>query len=442
MGNIARRDLFKRGMLITGGAALGAVLRDAPPVLAAPPVPALPVRESCVGDAHLQSLVLGDTWTNFIREMVLAGLSKIPVAGEIIEALVGFFWHSQTDIWGEIKAQVEALIAQKIADYEYGRVTDALTGLGKVLSDYSQAVTHNYTADEIRGYFISARTQFDAAQPSFMAQGYELLLLPLLAQLANMQLALLRDGVVHGKDWNFSDADIADLHTSLKTQIDTYGSWVDKWYAWGNTNVLHPAPRTYSIRETTTWAANNAYVRGMTLGVLDHKFYWSSFDPTNNPDGKNVPKNTREIYSEPEGTSHTPHAVAPPNAKITALNVWGWDRLDGVQAAYGGQWSPRQGDQGGGSNQPPHGWSGPVPDDDPLTSVSGRSGDIPNSMQLTFKSGKQTNVIGGGQGSGAVQYSHSFDGHQLSSIQIMGVAGDPYNSADCVIFGFRLTDSY
>jgi hypothetical protein len=127
--------------------------------------------------------------------------------------------------------------------------------------------------------------------------------------------------------------------------------------------------------------------------------------------------------------------------KITNLNVWGWDRIDAAQVAYGGTWGPRMGDQGGGSNQPPHGWSGPIADDDPITVAAGRSGDIINAMQFSFKSGKETNLLGGNY-PGGDPFSFSFGGHQLSSLKIMGVASSPYNSADCVIFGFRYSDSY
>ncbi len=53
---------------------------------------------------------------NLVRLIILAGLGKVPVGGELISGLVGVFWpESGADVWDSIRADVEALINQQIA---------------------------------------------------------------------------------------------------------------------------------------------------------------------------------------------------------------------------------------------------------------------------------------------------------------------------------------
>ena len=142
-----------------------------------------------------------------IRMAVIAGTKQIPEAGALISGLVGVLWpESGKDTWEQIKGQMEALINKKLADFKYQEVKDFLTGLKNVINDYTQALrdTSNSSASYITEKYNVAFGHFEAASPHFMSKDYEALLLPLLAQMANLHLALLRDGVNYGAGWGWT----------------------------------------------------------------------------------------------------------------------------------------------------------------------------------------------------------------------------------------------
>lgn len=387
---------------------------------------------------------------NAVREVVILAVGEIPEAGGIIAGLVGILWpESQEDIWGQIKDKVEALINKKLADYEYQQVQEDLAGLHNVLKDYGHALQHSQSnLTFISEKYNVALGQFEASQPHFMSKGYEVLLLPLLAQMANLHLALLQDGVNYGSSWGWTPETVTDMKTMLTESIKSYGDWVTKWYRTGYDEVR--IPQSGKHLRTIQWAARNKYVRGMTLQVLDIAFYWPYFDPAKQ--NGSVPKLTREIYSDPRGTADDNPIDIDVAAKtsLTELSIWGWDRIDAVQQGFGGgALGPRMGNErrsdgrggwSGGSNKPPHGWTGSISTDNPVVEVNGPSGDIVNSMRLKFKNGNQTNLCDGNYPGGS-SFAWSFDGEILSRIYISGPSRF-YGSAECVIFGFRFADSY
>jgi hypothetical protein len=289
-----------------------------------------------------------------------------------------------------------------------------------------------------------ARAQFETDLPHFQAEGYELLLLPLFVQFANLHLALLRDGALFGVAW--WSAELAQLEeTKLQTTTQTYGAWVQKWYATGLAAVPLPGD---TDKRFENWQTQNTYTRQMTFAVLDHAYYWPFFDPGVHPAGTPVAPPTRTIYSDAIGSPYNTGIVlpVPPIEPITAINIWAWNTLDDIQDQYGGVPGPRQGDQPsgtfGGSLELPYGWAGPVDTDkNPIVEVSGQAWDRPNTVQLSFKDGTSTNVCGTSIPFTAYNYSYSYPGHVLGSIIIMGTyPGD--GTADCMVLGFRIAGSF
>lgn len=372
-----------------------------------------------------------------VKLAVVTSLDVIPEVGAFLSLLVDILWpDSRENVWEEIESQVEALIKKELADLEYNQVKEDLDGLQNVIDDYLEAVTDSQqNTTYISEKYNVALGSFQTAQSHFMASGYEVLLLPLMA---NLHLALLQDGVRFGKQWGWTDKIVADTRTNLATQIQKYGLWASPWYQNGLNSV--PLPTSGAHLSTRRWQAQNSYVRQMTLIVLDNAYYWPYFDP--GVTAGTYLRLRREVYSDPEGTADdNPIGVDPLCAQpITNLNAWGWDRVDAIQVAYGGTWGPRMGDQSGGSNQPPHGWTGAIAAGNPVTGVAGFSGDILNSVLFGFKNGQETKLIGGNYCGGS-PYVWKLDAHVLSSVKIMGQSAF-YDSADCAIFGFRYEDSY
>jgi delta endotoxin-like protein len=391
-----------------------------------------------------------------VRTVVLLGLGKVPVVGELISGLLGALWPETDDTWDTIRRNVEELVSQKISDLEYSLVKNDLGGLRNVIADYTTALRDSQSNPSyIASKYNVVLGQCEVLQTHFQGPGYEVLLLPLFAQFANLHLSLLRDGVTFGATWEWGAGVVHDEGVKLHNLINNYVGFSQTWYQRGYVQLSLPGDSTYRIEN---WRAQNRYIRQMTLNVLDHAHYWPSFDPqTNSGALSNLSRPTRTIYSDPIGTAVDTGIDIPtaPRAPITGMNIWAKDYVDAIRVAYGGEWGPRQGDPQPPpawtvSNQPPNGWSGDIdPIDNPVVRVSGSSGQVLDSIQLWFSDGASTNLCGGlaqdptdpsrpDIGGG---YDVRFDGHVLSSVVIMGRSY--YNGyANCMVLGFRLPTSY
>jgi hypothetical protein len=241
----------------------------------------------------------GDSATeNAVRAVVITGVSEIPEAGGVASGLLGILWpESSDDVWGSIKTKVEALIQKKLAEYEYQVVCEDLVGLKNVSENYIKEVQHtNLDYQEIRSRYISAVSAFDLSEPHFKSQGYEVLLLPLFTNMANIYISLLYDGVLYGKSWGWNSETYDDNKTKLIDKIAEYQQWVHTWYTYAVTNAKL-VDKAKEYRAASNWSCRNNIARGLEIQVKDISFYWRCYDPTSNV-YQQVPKNTREIYSD------------------------------------------------------------------------------------------------------------------------------------------------
>jgi hypothetical protein len=384
-------------------------------------------------------------WNNAAENAIAGALGMVPEVGSLLSALVYIFWpKSGEDVWSEIKDQVEQLIEEDIDKLVYEQVQDSLAGLNNNLNDYLSAVQ---TGDlpNISATWITTNGDFDQQLPSFQASGYELLLLPLFAQFANLHLTLLRDGVLFGSSWGWNEAYLNTIVQKLTERITSYSSYTQTIYQQGYKSVVGKTKT--NNHECQPFRSVNAYVREMTLSVQDFAQLWPYFDTTKYPNPVTVYLD-REIYSDPVGTCDSSGAIKlpkPPTQPISKITVWGWDRIDAVQLTYPTGGGPggvtktaRMGDQNGGSNQPPHGGVFNV-SNNPVTVAGGLSGDILNAFVFTFKDGSKTGKLGGNYPGGG-SFSFKYAGEILSSIHINGVS-NYYGSADSAVFGFKYEQS-
>lgn len=381
-------------------------------------------------------------------------VDEVPVAGWMLSSLVEIFWPSSevtaASIWKQIRAEVEKLIGEKIADEVKEQVDDQLAGL-------QDALRHSYLDDLstdppqagaiIFGDYRGLLKSFEIAEPSFQQEGYELLLLPEFAMFADLYLALLVDGIRHVETWGKDVETPAQLRAYAeelqKTLVSliaddpnsetSYLTYTKKWFDDGLKKVTYPVADDFDY----SFLCRNLYSREMTLTVLDHAAYWPYLDPEKYPKGTKV-KLTREIFSDPQGKANPITVDSTVKEPITHLNVWSFDRVDAMQVAYGGALGPRMGGTGGVLNgnfdvgkAAPHGH---------LAAVYGRSGDVLNSAGFTFSDGTPSPPFGNAPGGDV--YGWEFGDQILSSIKIMGEAGFPYRSANSVVYGFRHADSY
>lgn len=155
------------------------------------------------------------------KTIVTTALGYIPDAGTILSVFVGLFWPpSEQDVWGNIKSQVEQLIDQKIDGLVYAQLQTELNMLGKMLPLYVQAARSG-DMENIRGYFRSVNTVFTGSAARFQIEKFEWLLAPLFAIYALMHLNLLREGILYGRQWGWTDAAYEENRDQLrKVKVD------------------------------------------------------------------------------------------------------------------------------------------------------------------------------------------------------------------------------
>ncbi|WP_353054861.1 insecticidal delta-endotoxin Cry8Ea1 family protein, partial [Bacillus thuringiensis] len=118
--------------------------------------------------------------------------------------------------------------------------------------------------------------------PSFRVLGFEVPLLVVFAQAANLHLQLLRDAVKFGEGWDLPSIEIENLYTRLTNRtreytdhcVDTYNKGLDQAY------TLQASPQNgglYGAEED--WNKFNDFRRDMTIMVLDLIAVWPTYDP-------------------------------------------------------------------------------------------------------------------------------------------------------------------
>lgn len=447
---IDRRKFLERSVLSTGSVLFSSVLLESCTKYGIPLPGGIPPPGGNTPPPLTPPPLLGWTldWNDAAKTMVTQAISMYPEGGALLAGLVTIFWpSSKKDVWGDIKAQVEALVDQKIAAAVYQQVTEDLQGLNGQITLYLNEVK-NGTPNEILSQWMIARSFFVNARPHFQSAGNELPLLPLLASFTNLYLSLLRDGVAFGQSWGRTGANHQQDIQDLKDAISSISTYTQNTYNTGR-SALQQKTKADS-HHIEPFKTVNRYDRQMSLTVLDFMDTWHYFDVTLYPNGTTQVYN-REIYSDPYGTADNSGSIVirtpVPTQLPTNVTVWGWDRIDAVQLTYpagsgpgGVTQTPRMGDQPsgsrGGSNQPPAGGSFNLTPDNPIVHARVGSGSIVNAMAFGWAQGNTVGWMGGKAGLGGDSGWISYTNRALSSIHINGISNF-YGSADLVVFGFQ-----
>jgi hypothetical protein len=396
------------------------------------------------------------TYNDFMKQMVVCCLGTIPWAGSIIAGLTNMLWpSSKEDVWGSIKARVEQLIDEKLDEAVYTQVAEDLKGLNSVVSDYISYAASG-SAQDAQDAWHDADAQFDSSLPHFQDAKNEVLLLPLFAQFANLNLSLLRNGVLDMRTWDPNDpAPQKVVAQKLTDRIKDFTAYAERVYQKGldarkaNKNAKRDDHNCEPFRYV------NSYIREMTLMVLDFSALWSYLDISQYPNPV-VPYVDREIYSDPIGTCDDSGPInlpSPATGFPSELVVWAYALIDAVRLTYpanqgpgGVTTTPRLGDVSGGTNVPPRGGTFDLTQN-PIVIAGGKAGTVPNSFEFTFADGTTTGVLGGYDptqtpaGTGGTPFSIQYKRELLSSIHINGVS-EYYGSADSAVFGFRFRPDF
>lgn len=410
----------------------------------------LPPAQTPQGSPESSDINWGDfDWNDLAKTALMTGVKFVPYVGSILGAFVSILWpSSQEDIWEEIRERVEKLIDKKIAERTYNQVKNALIGLHNNIIEYQHALQYSQgNPTVISENWTTVHNLFVNDLPDFQDPGYEILLLPLFAQFANLHLSLLRDGALFGSQWGWTQEYVASIQEELSRTIQDYRAYAENVYEMGGM-VAPPVDN----RRCEPFLSMNKYLREMTESVLDYRNTWQYLDPSLYPNPVTISFD-RELFSDPCGSCVDSGTLdlsssTPPTGRMEQVTVWGWDRIDAIQVDYPPGQGPdgitstgRMGNDDGGVSTPP---AGGVFDtrNASLKAVWVDYGDIVNALWFWVDGEDDYRpMMGGKAGIGSEKYEFKVpDDCYLSRIHINGVSFY-YGTADCIVLGYKYAPS-
>uniref|UniRef100_Q45707 Pesticidal crystal protein Cry7Ab n=1 Tax=Bacillus thuringiensis subsp. dakota TaxID=132268 RepID=CR7AB_BACUA len=261
-----------------------------------------------------EALASGNTAINTVVSVTGATLSALGVPGasfitNFYLKITGLLWPHNKNIWDEFMTEVETLIEQKIEQYARNKALAELEGLGNNLTIYQQALEDwlnnpddPATITRVIDRFRILDALFESYMPSFRVAGYEIPLLTVYAQAANLHLALLRDSTLYGDKWGFTQNNIEENYNRQKKHISEYSNHCVKWY---NSGLSRLNGSTYE-----QWINYNRFRREMILMVLDIAAVFPIYDPRMYSMETST-QLTREVYTDPISLSISNPDIGP-----------------------------------------------------------------------------------------------------------------------------------
>ncbi|WP_170958023.1 insecticidal delta-endotoxin Cry8Ea1 family protein [Bacillus toyonensis] len=183
------------------------------------------------------------------------------VAG-IASVIVPILWPTAVQdpnvVWQSMMANAEALIDAKLDQVVKNTAIRKLDGLKDVMNEYYKAITRlqNDPTDPVEQ--MAVRSQYDTldslfrySMPQFSVENYELQLLPVYTEAANLHLLLIRDAVNYGSQWGMTQAKLDEEYSDLKERTNVYTNYCVHWF---NTGLQRLASTTSpSYKPANMW---------------------------------------------------------------------------------------------------------------------------------------------------------------------------------------------
>ncbi|MDA2525637.1 insecticidal delta-endotoxin Cry8Ea1 family protein, partial [Bacillus cereus] len=249
-------------------------------------------KDIILGDERLET---GNTVADITLGIVNLLFSEFVPGGGFILGLLDLIWgsigRSQWDLFLE---QIEQLIKQRIEEFARNQAISRLEGLSDLYKTYARAFsdweadpTNPALREEMRIQFNDMNSAIITALPLFRVQNYEVALLSVYVQAANLHLSILRDVSVFGERWGYDTATINNRYSDLTSLIHVYTNHCVDTYNQGL--------RRLEGRFLTDWIVYNRFRRQLTISVLDIVAFFPNYDIRTYPI-QTATQLTREIY--------------------------------------------------------------------------------------------------------------------------------------------------
>lgn len=247
------------------------------------------------------------------------GIPGAGAVGSLFTTLLNKLWPAANAQWEAFMEHVEALINAKIAEYARNKALSELAGLGnnfkiyiQALKDWQQDPTRQDVRINVAERFRILDSLFEQYMPSFAVSGYEVPLLTVYTNAANLHLLLLRDSSIYGRDWGMEQSEVDANYNRQIRHTAEYANHCTTWYQTG----------LQRLQGTTgnSWVTYNRFRREMTLTVLDIVALFSNYDYRTYPVAVRG-QLTREIYTDPVAPSSWLSRDTPSFATIENLAI-------------------------------------------------------------------------------------------------------------------------
>ncbi|WP_011296566.1 insecticidal delta-endotoxin Cry8Ea1 family protein [Cupriavidus necator] len=392
-----------------------------------------------------------------ILEVVLA---EVPVVGGAMSALVGLLWPVEpADVWEEIRQKVEALIEQKINDAVYSLLKSKLDGIGNTLKLYLNAAATGDTSN-MRMQFIATNTQMTLAASEFRNPDFQWVLAPLFAIFSQLHAVLLRDCVLHGRDWGWNTATYEGYVRLASDTINEYHAYLDAVVRKEQDRLAPAAPTSPGKHYTAIYNYWQSFSQKKQVLFGDYMLLLNALDPIRNPGQvKTIP--FPDVFSAAYGTADdwdatcrawagavaTPFSLPAANISEIYIELFNFTpRIVDVSypagsgpKVWGGNRQDRTGiiaDRVSGVEQKTI--SIPRSTDGKTFNIAGasiRAGSIPTAVSLVMDDGKSI-ALWDRRDLGGQQFYVSVPGRKLTTLNMWSRSRFYDNDLGCIIFGF------
>nr|ADN18708.1 crystal protein [Bacillus thuringiensis]UCR76293.1 Cry2Af2Syn [synthetic construct] len=194
------------------------------------------------------------------------------IGKRILSELLNLIFPSgDTNLMQDILRETEKLLNQRLNADTLNRVNAELRGLEANVNEFNRQVDNflNPNRDAVPLSITSSvntmQQLFLSRLPQFQIQGYQLLLLPLFAQAANLHLSFIRDVILNADEWGISAATLRTYRDHLRNYTRDYSNYCINTY---QTAFRGLNTRLHDMLEFRTY---------MFLNVLDYVSIWSLF---------------------------------------------------------------------------------------------------------------------------------------------------------------------
>ncbi|MEM7113856.1 MAG: insecticidal delta-endotoxin Cry8Ea1 family protein [Chloroflexota bacterium] len=310
-----------------------------------------------------------NNWPAEVKDVAHDVVGAIPEVGLLLNLVLDVFWPSTgTDIWGQVKEQVESTVQKDLLKHEIQTIEGKLKAIHDSLRNYTD-YSVEYRQDpkrnagdlqkmrpQLSSMIMHANDLFDRIENS----DQQAHLIPYLVALAPLELSILREQYSHGKLlFGFtSKADLKHLKEKYKRYQNLFPKLFTEWKSWREKQIVYESKHGFKhvkdlLTKQRVFMVNSVSEKGIAQGkkmflrnaiagmanTLSGAFYLHNFLP----DIKNYDEpvyiaglGTISLgpFSWDVGWGRDYNSIKDRPGRVDSLQIQHGTEIDGIQVTY------------------------------------------------------------------------------------------------------------